>query len=74
MHSNLRKFLSPDCPEGMTQTEFAKALGITPGAVSNWVNGTRKPNRWLVDKVLRKLSAWHGRPIKESEIWPWSNQ
>ncbi len=28
---------------GLSQIEFATALGVTPGAVSHWENGRRKP-------------------------------
>lgn len=30
--------------QGFSQMEFATALGVTPGAVSHWENGRRKPN------------------------------
>lgn len=35
---------------GFSQLEFAMALGVTPGAVSHWENGRRKPG---IDDLAR---------------------
>ena len=35
---------------GLTLTEFATAMGVTPGAVSHWENGRRKPD---IDDLVR---------------------
>ena len=29
--------------ENITQAHFAKKCGVTPGAVTQWINGTRRP-------------------------------
>ena len=36
--------------QGFSQLEFAMALGVTPGAVSHWENGRRKPD---IDDLVR---------------------
>lgn len=35
---------------GMTQTALAEALGVTPGAISQWESGLTRPT---LDKLLR---------------------
>lgn len=42
---------------GLTLTEFATAMGVTPGAVSHWENGRRKPGIDDLAKMARLLAC-----------------
>lgn len=43
----------------MTQTEWAKAIGVTPMTVYNWEHGKSEPNL----NQLRKISELSGIPM-----------
>lgn len=49
---------------GMTQLEFALALGITPVTVSWWENGRHSPSILLLDKLLR----WQEERLKTKKM------
>lgn len=51
----LARFLS-----GMSQSDFAKAVGVTPGAVGQWENGKTMPN----PRKLKLISEVLGVPIE----------
>ena len=42
---------------GYTQTELAGKLGITPGAVSQWEQGTTKPGTKLLKPLAEILNT-----------------
>lgn len=42
-----------------TQTEVAKALGVTPMAVSQWENGIRMPN----DDMKVKIADYYKKTV-----------
>lgn len=54
----LRKFV------GMTQTDFAKAMGISVHTLRNWEQGRRQPEGPAV--ALLRIAARHPRIIRES--------
>ena len=37
--------------KGMTQTDLAKAVGVSQQAVSNWENGSRVPKFTVIQKL-----------------------
>ena len=39
----------------MTSAELAERLGVTPGAVSRWVNGSRAPDLSMAHRLEREL-------------------
>ena len=41
----------------ITQTELAKRLGVTQGAVSQWENGTTNPGIELLPKLAEILNC-----------------
>ena len=49
---------------GMTQAEFAKAIGISVHTLRNWEQGRRKPEGPAV--ALLRIAARHPRIIRES--------
>lgn len=44
----------------VTQTALAKAVGVTPGAVSQWENGTTEPNLSVIPKLAHALGVSPG--------------
>lgn len=42
---------------GMSQRDLAEILGLTPGAVSNYVNGSREPNMEQLASIIRELGV-----------------
>ena len=44
----------------VTQTALAKAVGVTPGAVSQWENGTTEPNLSVLPKLAQALGVSAG--------------
>jgi len=51
----------------VTQTEFAKLMGVTQGTVSKWISGQKEMSRQ--SKMLLKLSNFELRKIEvEKEI------
>jgi putative transcriptional regulator len=51
---------------GMTQTEFADALGVQQTAVSHWENGARRPSGSA--EILIEMLRKQARP-KKSKIF-----
>ena len=49
---------------GMTQAEFAKAIGISVHTLRNWEQGRRKPEGPAV--ALLRIAARHPRIIREN--------
>ena len=47
---------------GMTQEEFAHALGITVGTVNRWENGRFRPSK-LARATIMEFARRHGVPI-----------
>lgn len=50
---------------GMTQEEFAHALGITVGTVNRWENGRFRPSK-LARATLAEFARRHGLPLNDS--------
>ncbi len=40
---------------GLSQSDLAKATGLTPGAVSQLMNGLREPSLHTIVKILRVI-------------------
>ncbi len=49
---------------GLTQTEFAKAMGISVHTVRNWEQGRRQPEGPAI--ALLRIAARHPRIIREN--------
>lgn len=56
--SALRRFV------GLTQTEFARAMGISVHTLRNWEQGRRRPDGPAV--ALLRIAARHPRIIREN--------
>ncbi|WP_345422137.1 helix-turn-helix transcriptional regulator [Halioxenophilus aromaticivorans] len=41
----------------LTQKDMAELLGITQGAISNYLNGTREPNMDVLANLIRELGV-----------------
>jgi putative transcriptional regulator len=54
----LRRFI------GLSQTEFARAMGISVHTLQNWEQGRRKPDGPAL--ALLRIAARHPRIIRES--------
>lgn len=50
---------------GMTQEEFAHALGITVGTVNRWENGRFRPSK-LAKATILEFARRHGVQLSES--------
>jgi DNA-binding transcriptional regulator YiaG len=50
---------------GMTQEEFAHALGITVGTVNRWENGRFRPSK-LARATILEFARRHGVQVGES--------
>ena len=51
----------------LTQTDIAKQLGVTQGAVSQWENGTVKPRADLLPKLADVLGCTVDELLRTSE-------
>ena len=52
---------------GLTQEQFAQKVGVTYGSVNHWENGKRRPQPFLVRRLLEmkeELDAESKRPSK----------
>ncbi len=52
---------------GLTQEQFAQKVGVTYGSVNHWENGKRRPQPFLVRRLLemkQELDAESKRPSK----------
>jgi DNA-binding transcriptional regulator YiaG len=56
--SELRRFV------GLTQTQFARAMGISVHTLRNWEQGRRRPDGAAV--ALLRIAARHPRIIREN--------
>lgn len=45
------------CEKGISQQDFAEALGVTQGAVSQWESGITNPNISLLPKMSQILGC-----------------
>lgn len=52
----------------LNQPEFARAIGYTKGAVSNWEKGTRKPSMDACRQII-KLCEKNNVELKITEIF-----
>src|SRR5688572_16376881 len=43
--------------DGMPQAQFARRAGVSPGTVSDWINGHRKPKAELADRIADALGV-----------------
>ena len=48
---------------GLSQSAFAKILGVTKAAVSHWETGLRKPNEKMLRLALEKTLEKIGKSI-----------
>jgi len=46
---------------GMTQEQFAQKVGVTYGSVNHWENGKRRPQPFLVRRLLEIKKELEGR-------------
>jgi putative transcriptional regulator len=56
--ASLRRFV------GLTQTQFAQALGISVHTLRNWEQGRRRPDGPAI--ALLRIAARHPRVIREN--------
>ncbi len=49
--------------KGWTGAEFARRVGVTPGAVNKWTNGKAKPTRGHIPMIARALD------MSEQDVW-----
>lgn len=61
MDSNIREILRTNLIElldthKISQKEFAKAIGVTPAAVNNWMKGSNSPNIEIVAQICSLFS------------------
>jgi putative transcriptional regulator len=54
----LRRFV------GLTQTQFAQAMGTSVHTLRNWEQGRRHPEGPAI--ALLRIAAWHPRIIREN--------
>lgn len=64
---------------GMSQVEFARLLGVTPGAVCNWEKGVNGPSERKLAAIAHTLKVpfdyfvtlpGGARIVAETKIWP----
>lgn len=60
----LREFIDTRRPGGLTQEAVAEALGVTPPAVHDWLDGRRRPNA-----DLRVALATYTNNAVPAESW-----
>lgn len=58
---------------GMTQEKLSEHLGITPGAVSHWLNARRSPELEEIAKILHILKIDEFKVDKDGFIYPGQN-
>jgi len=46
---------------GLTQEQFAQKVGVTYGSVNHWENGKRRPQPFLVRRLLEIKKELEGR-------------
>jgi len=46
---------------GLTQEQFAQRVGVTYGSVNHWENGKRRPQPFLVRRLLEIKEELDGR-------------
>lgn len=46
---------------GLTQEQFAQRVGVTYGSVNHWENGKRRPQPFLVRRLLEMKEELEGR-------------
>mgnify|MGYP001221520526 FL=1 len=52
---------------GLTQEQFAQKVGVTYGSVNHWENGKRRPQPFLIRRLLEikeELDAKNKVPLK----------
>ena len=54
---------------GVTQSEFAEAIGKTQATVSRIINGKVEPGRSFIDAALAFFSKRLNRPVKYEEAF-----
>ena len=42
---------------GLTQTQLARLVGTTPGAISRWETGDREPTVVMYEKLMRAMGV-----------------
>ncbi len=43
--------------KGISKTDFAEAIGITYRGLANYLNGTRKPKKEVLEKIAKELDT-----------------
>ena len=56
--------------QGMTQSDLAKELHVTPAMVSQYETGFRVPKSDTLDKISSALGVTTSRLLSEGEAWP----
>lgn len=46
---------------GVSQAEFAKALGVHPSTLNLWKKGKRMPNAYHATRIRALMARWPGR-------------
>ena len=47
----------------LTQEQFAKEVGVTFSTVNQWENGRRRPQPFLLNRLLEMQSTRHNRNV-----------
>jgi transcriptional regulator with XRE-family HTH domain len=67
--ANLRKLLER---HNYTQADFARAIGVTPGAVTHWLSARQGPNLGQLEDIARhfglSVSAITNPKLAEAEV------
>ena len=42
---------------GISQTEFAEILGVSPQRLSNWINSTKEPSIEYLSNIIKELGV-----------------
>lgn len=43
--------------KGLTQTQLAKIVGVTPGAISRWETSDREPTVAMYEKIMKAMGV-----------------